>query len=57
MEPPIDQLYGNISIELHKFNDQPNYIKLMASIYADRLYKIHEDFDELVELLLVPDSI
>jgi hypothetical protein len=57
MEPPIDQLYGNISIELHKFNDQPNYIKLMASIYADRLYKIHDDFDELVELLLVPDSI
>jgi hypothetical protein len=57
IEPPIDQLYGNISIELHKFNDEPNYIKVMASIYADRLYKKYEDFDELVELLLVPDAI
>lgn len=51
-EPPIDQLYGNVSIELHKFNDQPNYLKIMASIYSDRLYKKHGDFDELIEHLL-----
>jgi len=51
-EPPIDQLYGNVGIELHLMDDQPNYLKLMASIYADRMYKPHQDYDELVELLL-----
>jgi len=57
VEPPIDQLYGNIAIELHLMDDKPNYLKLMASIYSDRMYKEHEDFDELVELLLVKDAI
>ena len=52
-EPPINQMYGNISLELHFFNDQPNYMKIMASIYSDRLYQPHYDYDELVEELLI----
>ncbi|GAB3329779.1 hypothetical protein GCM10027429_06140 [Marivirga atlantica] len=57
VEPPIDQLYGNIAIELHLMDDKPNYLKLMASIYSDRMYKEHQDFDELVELLLIKDAL
>ncbi len=57
VEPPIDQMYGNVAIELHLVDDQPNYLKLMASIYSDRMYKPHQDFDELVELLLVPNAL
>ncbi len=51
VEPPIDQLYGNIALELHYFNDIPNYLKLTASIYSDRMYKPHLDFAEMVERL------
>ncbi len=51
VEPPIDQLYGNIALELHYFNDIPNYLKLTASIYSDRMYKPHMDFSEMVERL------
>ncbi|MBK6265928.1 hypothetical protein JKA74_12870 [Marivirga sp. S37H4] len=49
VKPPIDQLYGNIAIELHLLNDTPNYLKITASIYSDRAYKSHLDFDEMVE--------
>lgn len=51
VEPPIDQLYGNIALELHYFNDIPNYMKLTASIYSDRMYQPHLDFSEMVEKL------
>lgn len=51
VEPPISQLYGNIALELHYFNDIPNYLKLTASIYSDRMYKPHLDFQEMVEKL------
>ncbi len=49
VKAPIDQLYGNIALELHYLNDTPNYLKLTASIYSDRAYKPHQDFDDLVE--------
>lgn len=51
LEPPIDQLYGNIALELHYFNDIPNYLKLTASIYSDRMYQPHLEFSEMVEKL------
>ena len=51
MEPPIDQRYGNISLELILYNDKPHYLKLMASVYSDRLYSEPESFSDLVELL------
>ena len=51
MEPPIDQRYGNISLELILHNDKPHYLKLMASVYSDRLYSEPESFSDLVELL------
>ncbi|GAA5041863.1 hypothetical protein GCM10011506_43840 [Marivirga lumbricoides] len=51
IDPPIDQLYGNIALELHYFNDIPNYLKLTASIYSDRMYQPHLDFSEMIEKL------
>ncbi|SMG44263.1 hypothetical protein SAMN05661096_03113 [Marivirga sericea] len=51
MEPPIDQRYGNISIELILHDDKPYYLKLTASVYSDRLYSEPESFSDLVEKL------
>jgi hypothetical protein len=51
MEPPIDQRYGNISLELILHDEKPHYLKLMASIYSDRLYSDPESFSDLVEIL------
>lgn len=51
MEPPIDQKYGNISLELILYDDKPHYLKLMASVYSDRLYSEPESFYDLVEKL------
>jgi len=34
----FDQLYGNVLIELVLVNDKPSYIKLLVSLYSDRLY-------------------
>lgn len=50
-EPPIDQRFGNISIELILHDDKPHFLKLMASIYSDRLYSEALDFNDLVEQL------
>jgi hypothetical protein len=51
MEPPIDQRYGNISIELILHDEKPYYLKLTASVYSDRLYTEPESFSDLVEIL------
>jgi hypothetical protein len=51
MEPPIDQRYGNISLELILHDDKPHYLKIMASVYSDRLYSEPESFSGLVETL------
>lgn len=51
MEPPIDQRYGNISLELILHDDKPHYLKIMASVYSDRLYSEPENFSDLVEKL------
>jgi len=51
MEPPIDQRYGNISLELILHDDKPHFLKLTASVYSDRLYSEPENFSDLVETL------
>lgn len=51
MEPPINQRYGNISLELILYDEKPHYLKLMASVYSDRLYSEPENFSDLVEKL------
>lgn len=47
----ISQLYGNISIEKISVNNQPNYLKVLASFYSDRLYRDPEPFDQFLDHL------
>jgi len=47
----ISQLYGNISLEKIRINQQPSYFKLLASVYSDRLYYDAKPFDELMDRL------
>lgn len=44
----IDQLYGNILIEQVLIDNQPSYVKFMASVYSDRLYTRAREFSGLV---------
>ncbi len=37
-EPPLDQRYGNVHLELVLLNEQPSYLKVMAHVYQDRNY-------------------
>jgi len=47
----ISQLYGNIAIEKVSLNNHPNYLKVLATFYSDRLYQDPMPFDELVNQL------
>ena len=47
----ISQLYGNISLEKIRINQQPSYFKLLASVYSDRLYYDAKPFDDLMDRL------
>jgi hypothetical protein len=47
-----NQRYGNIMIELVTFNEKPQYIKLMANIYQDRLFTEALNFDDFVRAML-----
>lgn len=48
----ISQLYGNISIEKISVNNQPNYLKVLATFYSDRLYQDPKPFDQFLDHLL-----
>ncbi|MFA0962909.1 hypothetical protein AB9P05_13985 [Roseivirga sp. BDSF3-8] len=53
----IDQLYGNVAIELIFVNNRADHLKLTASVYSDRLYKEAKPFDELASALFdKPDA-
>jgi hypothetical protein len=45
---PISQQYGNILIEHILNNDQPSYIKLIATVYSDSLYLPAMPFEDLI---------
>lgn len=48
----IDQLFGNITIELTLRNDQPHLLTFRATSYSDRLYAEAADFHELMQTIL-----
>ena len=50
-EEPLDQQYGNITIELLLRDDQVYNLKFRATSYNDRLYKKAADFKELIGIL------
>lgn len=47
----ISQLYGNIALEKITIDNTPSYIKLLVTIYSDRLYKNPKPFDQFLDLL------
>jgi hypothetical protein len=47
----ISQLYGNLALEKITINNQPSYIKLLATVYSDRLYQDAGSFDDLMDRL------
>lgn len=51
-EMPMEQLYGNILIEVDFVNDQADHLKLLATHYTGFDYKPVRDFDELVQHML-----
>lgn len=50
-EAPIDQLFGNIIVELFYKNETPDRLRIMANVYSDRLYNEPKKFSELISLL------
>lgn len=51
-EMPMEQLYGNILIEVEFVNDQADHLKLLVTHYTGFDYKPVRDFDELVQQML-----
>lgn len=47
----ISQLYGNIAIEKISVDNQPNYLKFLATFYSDRLYQVPKPFDHMLDRL------
>lgn len=47
----ISQLYGNVTLEKVSIDNTPSYIKLLVTIYSDRLYKNPKPFDQFLDLL------
>jgi hypothetical protein len=45
----ISQLYGNVALEKVTVNNEPSYIKLLATVYSDRLYQDAKPFDQLMD--------
>lgn len=48
----IDQMYGNVHLEMVSFDEQPEYIKCMVNIYNDSKYQKALPFDDFMEKLL-----
>lgn len=44
----MNQLYGNITIELHKLNDQPQFLKFLCQYYSDSKFSTPMPFKELM---------
>lgn len=45
----ISQLYGNVALEKVTVDNEPSYIKLLATVYSDRLYQDAIPFDQLMD--------
>jgi hypothetical protein len=45
----ISQLYGNVTLEKVSIDNKPNFIKLLATVYSDRLYQDAKPFDQLMD--------
>ncbi|MEX0966915.1 MAG: hypothetical protein WD077_06730 [Bacteroidia bacterium] len=48
---PLDQRFGNISVELVKINDRPTHIKLLCNSYSDAKYLDAQGMDEMMAVI------
>lgn len=55
-EPPLNQRYGNVLIELIKEDDTPQYLKVMVTTYNDRRYLSADSFDDFIKVLFTPPT-
>lgn len=51
LDQPIDQLFGNVLMELVYADKEPQYLKLMVNTYAGRPYAEAKPFDDFMEKL------
>ncbi|WP_200974379.1 hypothetical protein [Echinicola sp. 20G] len=49
-----DQLFGNVAIEKVSVNHQPQMIKILVTVYSDRLYTKARSFDAFIEAIFNP---
>lgn len=48
-DQPIDQLFGNVSIEKVSLDNKPSFLKVLVTVYSDRMYLPAQPFSEFVE--------
>ncbi|WP_186754338.1 hypothetical protein [Echinicola salinicaeni] len=51
MADQTDQLFGNVTIEKVLVNHQPQMIKILVTVYSDRLYTKAKSFDSFIEAI------
>lgn len=54
-KPLTEQRYGNVLLEYVLTDQEPEYIKVMATTYSDRLFTEPQPFDDLLDQLFQPD--
>lgn len=47
----ISQLFGNVALEKIVVDNQPSYLKMLVTVYSDRLYQDAWSFDEMMDKL------
>ncbi|MCC5939075.1 MAG: hypothetical protein JJU34_17480 [Lunatimonas sp.] len=48
-DEPIDQLFGNVSIEKVSIDNKPSFLKVLVTVYSDRMYLPAQPFSEFIE--------
>ncbi|MFC4872675.1 hypothetical protein [Negadavirga shengliensis] len=52
----INQLFGNVTIEKVYIDDKPDFLKVLVTVYSDRLYDEARPFDQYIEHLFKADE-
>ncbi|HLU89703.1 MAG TPA: hypothetical protein VKZ51_07690 [Cyclobacteriaceae bacterium] len=52
----MDQLFGNISVEKVMLDNKPAFLKVLVTVYSDRLYLNAKPFDTFMEKLFTLDT-
>lgn len=47
-----DQIFGNVSIEKVHVDQKPCFLKVLATVYSDQLYREARPFDQFIEVLM-----